>query len=398
MKKDQFEEIISQFMASPEVTYSFDSFLNSHDRMIVHEIAEKLGLFHESQGEGKNRWPKLSWNDDLVCHSQLFLSGVLFWKSEILVMLRMLLSKTCQPRKLPNPRRLSHVARVPNQFPKTTLNFTNLGMLVFAVTYISTVLNFLNLVGAKSLKNQTQWSCQRRARNQRKSNLKSWKEMMRISILFWTALRSSTKFATMSSAKRRRPSWEPLVHFATFAFVWATACQRYSTTRIHLCPHLHMLLQIHGCGDLARRAARMQISRDGKIFSGSGRPDMKPDAAKRKQLQVKLDKKLNTLSEGRKAKTNEKKWCKSKVWAKMQYIFQHSGIADWQTSKCFSTGKVALISVIIIVVIIMITNSMVQSHNTGWLKTISFPTIRGIYSALGRRKWQHSFEDRHHRI
>lgn len=33
----------------------FPSFFNSHDRLLVHQVAEELGLTHESQGEGKDR-------------------------------------------------------------------------------------------------------------------------------------------------------------------------------------------------------------------------------------------------------------------------------------------------------------------------------------------------------
>lgn len=33
----------------------FPSFFNSHDRLLVHQVAEELGLVHESKGEGKDR-------------------------------------------------------------------------------------------------------------------------------------------------------------------------------------------------------------------------------------------------------------------------------------------------------------------------------------------------------
>ena len=68
----------------------------------------------------------------------------------------------------------------------------------------------------------------------------------------------------------------------------------------------HGLPEAHGCGDAARRAARQQISRDGKLYSGSGRPDMKPDPVRKAQLQRKLDKKLNELGDDRKVKPKKK--------------------------------------------------------------------------------------------
>uniref|UniRef100_A0A4W5KLH3 R3H domain-containing protein n=1 Tax=Hucho hucho TaxID=62062 RepID=A0A4W5KLH3_9TELE len=50
--KDQVE----WFLQDPDQTeLRFPSTLNSHDRLLVHQVAEELGLNHESQGEGKDR-------------------------------------------------------------------------------------------------------------------------------------------------------------------------------------------------------------------------------------------------------------------------------------------------------------------------------------------------------
>jgi len=64
----------------------------------------------------------------------------------------------------------------------------------------------------------------------------------------------------------------------------------------------HGLPEAHGCGDAARRAARQQISRDGKLYSGSGIPDKKPDVVRKAQLQRKLDKKVSEMEDKRKSK------------------------------------------------------------------------------------------------
>ena len=60
--------------------------------------------------------------------------------------------------------------------------------------------------------------------------------------------------------------------------------------------------EVHGCGDAAKSAARQQISRDGKLYSGSGRPNMLPDPVKKAQLQRKLDKKVSDMTDQRKSK------------------------------------------------------------------------------------------------
>ena len=68
----------------------------------------------------------------------------------------------------------------------------------------------------------------------------------------------------------------------------------------------HGLPEAHGCGDAARRAARRQLARDGKVYPGSGRPEGKTDPAKRRQLQCKLEKKLGEMEEQRRTKKKEK--------------------------------------------------------------------------------------------
>lgn len=71
----------------------------------------------------------------------------------------------------------------------------------------------------------------------------------------------------------------------------------------------HGLPEAHGCGDAARKAARMQIARDGQLYPGSGKPNHKPDPVKKAQLQRKLDKKLEDMQQTRAAKkqTSKKK-------------------------------------------------------------------------------------------
>ena len=51
----KFEAIVSEFVESAKSSLALSTDLNSHDRLLVHEIAEELGLCHESVGQGKNR-------------------------------------------------------------------------------------------------------------------------------------------------------------------------------------------------------------------------------------------------------------------------------------------------------------------------------------------------------
>lgn len=57
--KSRYSEIKNQvelFLKNRDRTeLQFPSFFNSHDRLLVHQVAEELGLTHESKGEGRDR-------------------------------------------------------------------------------------------------------------------------------------------------------------------------------------------------------------------------------------------------------------------------------------------------------------------------------------------------------
>ncbi|XP_071535256.1 DNA-binding protein SMUBP-2-like [Panulirus ornatus] len=86
-------------------------------------------------------------------------------------------------------------------------------------------------------------------------------------------------------------------------------CKSPTTVIFQLCPFCrntfclaHHMAEVHGCGDLARQHARMMITKNGVLYPGSGIPSKKPSEAKRKQMQRKLDKKLDEFSNQRRAK------------------------------------------------------------------------------------------------
>lgn len=55
-KKKEIKDQLLNFLTDPNKTeLQFPSTLNSHERLLVHELSEEMGLRHESQGEGKNR-------------------------------------------------------------------------------------------------------------------------------------------------------------------------------------------------------------------------------------------------------------------------------------------------------------------------------------------------------
>ena len=65
------------------------------------------------------------------------------------------------------------------------------------------------------------------------------------------------------------------------------------------------MAEVHGCGDEARKTARQQMLREGRVTPGSGTVSHKLDRDKRAQLNKKLDKKLTEKSDQRQRKKKE---------------------------------------------------------------------------------------------
>lgn len=53
---DRFRAMLVAFLASSEAQLDFPASLNSHERMLIHVLAEELGLQHLSSGEGRDRY------------------------------------------------------------------------------------------------------------------------------------------------------------------------------------------------------------------------------------------------------------------------------------------------------------------------------------------------------
>ncbi|GFS16911.1 DNA-binding protein SMUBP-2 [Elysia marginata] len=69
----------------------------------------------------------------------------------------------------------------------------------------------------------------------------------------------------------------------------------------------HLTPEIHGCGQAAKEQARRNISREGVLFSGSGVPDKKPNAARRANLEHRMEKKKEELAKARARQVDKKK-------------------------------------------------------------------------------------------
>ncbi len=233
---------VEEFLASEEKSYSFPPDLNSHSRMLVHQIAEELQLRHESTGVGKQRYILLRKEEPKEQETK----GSVPKESSANVMV------TC--RKC--------VAEV----PKANIELHHLRCFP-PVSAPS---------GAKSKK----------GKGKTKKDDGRGEDLDQV-------LEDFSKLNNVCNADRCNSRIS----------VMGVTCQ-FCAGRFCLS---HGFPEAHGCGDAARRAARSQLARDRKLVPGSGRPDTLPTADKKKQLQAKLEKKLDTMVKERTAKKNSKK-------------------------------------------------------------------------------------------
>jgi len=92
----------------------------------------------------------------------------------------------------------------------------------------------------------------------------------------------------------------------------AAGCKASTAVLGQMCPYCrhvfclaHHVAEAHGCGDEARRQARLTIARDGVVRPGSGQPSHLPDPARRAQLQSKLTGRLDDLASQRSRKRKD---------------------------------------------------------------------------------------------
>jgi len=55
-RKEELKKSVMKFVHSPEQIFNCPTEYNALDRKLIHEIAEELELFHESQGENSKRY------------------------------------------------------------------------------------------------------------------------------------------------------------------------------------------------------------------------------------------------------------------------------------------------------------------------------------------------------
>ncbi|KFO74430.1 DNA-binding protein SMUBP-2, partial [Cuculus canorus] len=268
---ERFKAMLVAFLESSELQLDFPPSLNSHDRMLVHLMAEELGLQHMSTGEGRNRY--------LIVRRKEPAEPVLPPASPH--------SEQCSPPQPQNPGREAPVPAEPggsNSSPEK-------------VDLKSLHLERVQREKARQEAARKALGPQGSGRKKDKSEAKG---------------KPALKSTAGSVAEE---DIDALISAAVKAdnTCGFPRCKVSVTTLGQLCLHCnrryclsHHIPEVHGCGEKAKAHARQRISREGVLYPGSGSKDKSLDPATRAHLQRRLDKKLSELTSQRKSKKKDR--------------------------------------------------------------------------------------------
>ncbi|KAM8893138.1 DNA-binding protein SMUBP-2 isoform 1-T2 [Spinachia spinachia] len=255
----------------------FPSSFNSHDRLLVHQIAEELGLVHESTGEGKERRvfvcrPLVSSPAERPPQEEQEQEDEQEQKEEVRK------DEGAQEETTPNPQR-EPLGRPPGELKRLHL---------------------------ERMQREQQKREEHAQQKKQQSNFppKAAKGKTRV----------KTGACGIAAAAAPDDDFDSLINAvmkaeAVCSFV---KCKASVRTLGQLCLFCHRqyclshhIPEVHGCGDEAKSHARMRISKEGVLYAGSGKKDKSMDPNKKAYLQRKLDSKLKDMSSQRKPKKKE---------------------------------------------------------------------------------------------
>ncbi|XP_078539014.1 DNA-binding protein SMUBP-2 [Lissotriton helveticus] len=272
--RSELNSMIAEFLKdTSKLQLDFPSNLNSHDRLLVHQIAETHGLEHVSIGEGKERY--------------------------ITVRKANVTSAFNQPSAILHEKKL-----LPAVTPKGE------DVVPEVETNRNSSANALDLKALHLERMQRE-----KAKREEKAQKHSDQNMQK-----------STQKKKSSEAKAKGTAKAETAVFPEddFDALIAATIKADSTCGFHkckasvltvgqLCTHCrkhyclsHHIPEVHGCGEKAKANARARISKEGVLYAGSGHKDNSVDPTKKAHLHRRLDKKLHELTDQRKSKKKEK--------------------------------------------------------------------------------------------
>ncbi|XP_054632106.1 DNA-binding protein SMUBP-2 [Dunckerocampus dactyliophorus] len=252
----------------------FPPSFNSHDRLLVHQFAEELGLMHESKGEGKDRCITISKH------------------------------VTPRPPESTTAEKEEELEEKEGADPSQDKD------------------------NPQNTESSSQSPLDLKGLHLERMKREQWKREENVQLKKQQNIKVSSKKATPAKGKKRTKAGaceiaaaaSPDDNFDALisAVVKADSvcsfvkCKASVLTLGQLCFFCnrqyclsHHIPEVHGCGDKAKSHARMRISKEGVLYAGSGTKDKSMDANKKSYLHRKLDSKLKDMASQRKMKKNK---------------------------------------------------------------------------------------------
>ncbi|XP_061679004.1 DNA-binding protein SMUBP-2 isoform X2 [Syngnathoides biaculeatus] len=279
-RQSEIREMVENFLKNlSQSELDFPPSFNSHDRLLVHQIAEELGLAHLSKGEGKDRYITVS---------------------------KHLSSKPDQPteqeteeKEQESDKREGAAVYQEQDIPQPSSKESSQPPLDLKKLHL-----------------------ERMKREQQKRGEKAeQKKQQTILVVTKKSTAIKGKKRTKASACDIAASSSPGDDFDALisAVVKADSvcsfikCKASVVTLGQLCLFCkrqyclsHHIPEVHGCGEQAKIQARMRISKEGILYAGSGTKEKSMDPNKKAYLHRKLDSKLKDMATQRKTKNKDK--------------------------------------------------------------------------------------------
>jgi len=267
--KNAMQAIIDDFVKNPsKKEFHCSADLSTYERMILHDFAENAQLGHASQGEGKQRHLVLSKGGPKKVEAEK--------ENQARGATSTSTSTSSSSKILNKDEAMVLCSSCAKQVPKVNIELHKLRCTVVDVSSIGK--------SKKKPKKKTKDQADDDGEEDIDKLLASFDKVDNV---------CNHRGENMKKCKTKIAA----------SFGLGVQCDH---CRLRFCMN-HGLPEVHGCGDAARKAARQHLVQDGKIFAGSGRPNFKPDAVKKAQMQRKLDKKLDEMQESRAKKPPKKK-------------------------------------------------------------------------------------------
>ncbi|XP_062918238.1 DNA-binding protein SMUBP-2 isoform X1 [Mobula hypostoma] len=281
----KLKEQIMQFIEDNATSkFEFPSSLNSHDRLLVHQIAEELGLDHFSVGENRDRF-------------------IVVAKSGFMERQKQLHSQVDQKWVDVPPKQSDCVPQISVENEKEQILVEKEGPQDISSCASQSKLDLKTLHIERMQWEQAKREQQARQK-QNSTNTASLKSKNKKHGKTKDGLASGVEedFDALIAATIKA---DGICAYLKCNGSIRTIGQHCIHCNKHYCLS-HHIPEVHGCSAHAKAHARKLISREGILYAGSGSKDKTLDPVKRAHLQRKLGKKIDQLASQRSAKKESK--------------------------------------------------------------------------------------------